>query len=245
MTIKQSEVVQGFVIKSTPYKERDALLQVYTLEHGKITIHARGIKNPKSKNRAACLSLTLSQFTIVYRDGISNLIKASILKEYRILKQDIELEVFASFILEYLLVMMETNVIDKETFHSVETSFLKLEQGFSPCLVYALFIAFILNTNGSALIVDGCCHCARNDEIVAISHSGGFVCKDCASKFDRYCDVEVLKAFRYINLCPIDQLDKLSFDQQTIKTVAKIMQELLDEFSGINFKTKKFIQQFI
>ncbi|WP_249030254.1 DNA repair protein RecO [Tannockella kyphosi] len=245
MTTKQSEVVEGFVLKSTPYKERDVLLQVYTKEYGKITIHARGIQSPKSKNRAACLTLTLSQFTIIYKEGISSLVKASIIHEYRILKQSIELEIFASFILEYLLVMTESHEPDSDIYQNAFIAFEKLEQGYSYYLIYALFIAFILRIHGCSLVVDGCIECGRKDHLTRISYSGGFVCEECATKFDKPYDLDVLRAFRYINLCPMDKVDCLDMEEAIILEVAKTMQQFLDEFSGINFKTKKFIKSLL
>ena len=85
MTIKKEEVVSlGIVLKTQSYKESDALVTVYFKDYGKMTLIARGVKKLKSKNAAACQSLTLSEFTFIPRNGLSTLIKASSVDFYRI-----------------------------------------------------------------------------------------------------------------------------------------------------------------
>ena len=98
MTIKKEEVVcLGIVLKTQSYKESDALVTVYFKDYGKMTLIARGVKKLKSKNASACQSLTLSEFTFIPRNGLSTLIKASSVDFYRYLKEDIELEAYASY----------------------------------------------------------------------------------------------------------------------------------------------------
>lgn len=110
MTIKKEEVVcLGIVLKTQSYKESDALVTVYFKDYGKMTLIARGVKKLKSKNAAACQSLTLSEFTFIPRNGLSTLIKASSVDFYRYLKEDIELEAYASYFMEFVLRNEEEN----------------------------------------------------------------------------------------------------------------------------------------
>ena len=104
MTIKKEEVVSlGIVLKTHPYKESDSLVTVYFKDYGKMTLIARGVKKLKSKNASACQSLTLSEFTFIPRNGLSTMIKASSVDFYRYIKENLELEAYASYFMEFVL----------------------------------------------------------------------------------------------------------------------------------------------
>ncbi|WRK51970.1 hypothetical protein SD457_15805 [Coprobacillaceae bacterium CR2/5/TPMF4] len=56
-------------------------------------------------------------------------------------------------------------------------------------------------------------------------------------------DVEVLKGFRYINKIPLEKIDLLHLSTPVINKLVEIMDAFVDEYTGINFKSRKFIKQ--
>lgn len=245
MIINQEITVLGFVIKSSAYKESDALLQVYTKEYGRMTLLAKGIKKIKSKNAAGCQTLTLSEFTFIPRKGISTLIKASPVTFYRHIKEDIELEAYASYFSEFIYKFTEENDPDEEVYTQFLQAITCLENGYRCQIVYLLFNALILKLTGTPLIVDGCSYCGSTSNIVAISYSnGGFVCANCKGQYDRIFDKAFLKAFRHINKFTLLEIDEVKIEEKYIVELVSIMEYYIDEYTGILFKTKKFIKQF-
>ena len=244
MTIKKEEVVSlGIVLKTHPYKESDSLVTVYFKDYGKMTLIARGVKKLKSKNASACQSLTLSEFTFIPRNGLSTMIKASSVDFYRYIKENLELEAYASYFMEFVLKNEEDNQPDLEIFDTLKKSLDALNHGYPYPLVYLLYNAFILKRCGMALQVDGCVRCLRQDHIAGISlEDGGFVCHDCLSLHDKQLDKVTLKAFRHINKLTIDSIDQLKVPDESIDLLLEIMDYYVDEMTGILFKTKKMIQ---
>jgi len=59
-----STKVKGIVIKARDYKENDKLLNIFTLEYGKITVQARGVKTAKSKLKPFCQSFCFGDFEL-------------------------------------------------------------------------------------------------------------------------------------------------------------------------------------
>ena len=215
MTIKKEEVVSlGIVLKTHPYKESDSLVTVYFKDYGKMTLIARGVKKLKSKNASACQSLTLSEFTFIPRNGLSTMIKASSVDFYRYIKENLELEAYASYFMEFVLKNEEDNQPDLEIFDTLKKS---------------LYNAFILKRCGMALQVDGCVRCLRQDHIAGISlEDGGFVCHDCLSLHDKQLDKVTLKAFRHINKLTIDSIDQLKVPDESIDLLMEIMDYYVD-----------------
>lgn len=244
MTIKKEEVFTGLVLKTRPYQENDLLVWVYSRDYGKITLLAKGVKKMTSKNAPACQTLTLSEFVVVFKPGISRLIKANAIDYYRRLKEDIELEAYATYCLEFVDKYTKENDPDSEIYDTLLLALNYLQLGYDHKLVYLLFNAFILKITGSSLEVDGCVNCGRQDLISSISISGGgFVCQNCLSKYDRRLNVDILKGFRYINKFPLTKIDQLHLSFEVIKELTEIMDIFIDEYTGINFKSRKFIRQ--
>ena len=55
-----------------------------------------------SKNAPSCQSITLSEFTLIPKTGLSRLIKGSAVDYFRHIKEDIELEAYATYCLEFV-----------------------------------------------------------------------------------------------------------------------------------------------
>lgn len=245
MTINGEESITGLVLKNKPYKENDMLVWIYTKDYGKMALIARGVKKLKSKNAPACQTITLSDFVFVPRTGLSTLIKASSIEYFRHIKEDIELEAYASYCVEFIHKYTKDNDPDDRCYHNLLLALKYLNTGYNPRLVYLLFNAFILEITGSGLEVEQCVHCNRRNQIAGISiHGGGFVCQNCLGLYDRKLTVDVLKGFRYINICKLDNIDKLQLDENIIYQLIEIMEAYVDEFTGLTFQSRKFIRQF-
>jgi DNA repair protein RecO (recombination protein O) len=245
MTTNKEVTTMGFVLKSSDYKENDAILHIYTKEYGRISLVAKGIKKINSKNASGCQSLTLSEFTFIPRRGLSIMIKATPVTYFRHLKEDIELEVYASYFSEFIYKFTEENDPDEKLYNDFMNAINGLEHGYYHILLYVMFNAMILRVTGTPLVVDGCVHCGSLDHIIGISYTGGgFVCQDCIGSYDICCSKEVLQAFRHINKFTIEKIDQMRLETSQIQAVVPIMEHFIDEYTGMTFKSRTFIKQF-
>lgn len=245
MTTNSEESIIGLVLKNKPYKDNDMLVWIYTHDYGKMALIAKGVKKIKSKNAPACQTLTLSEFTFIPRSGLSNLIKGASIEYFRHIKEDIELEAYASYFCEFIYKFTKDNDPDETIFNTLLMALQDLQNGYAPKLVYLLFNAFIMEITGSGLEVDQCVSCGRLDHILGVSiHSGGFVCQECIGMYDQKLTVDVLKGFRYINKWKLENIDELQLEESVIDELIPIMEAYIDEFTGITFQSRKFIRQF-
>lgn len=242
-TIKE-EVVEGVILKKTPYKENDVILHVYTKNFGKIGIHARGVRKLTSKNARACQEMMISEMTIHLKKGLSSLMKATPLHYLRHIKENLESEIIGNYILEYFYRYIDENIPSLEEYQMLVKSLYALDQGYPPLLVYLLFNVFILEHNGVNLNVDGCVICG-SPKVVSISlEDGGFLCQEHLQQHHIY-SIETLKAFRHIHKVSIDKIDSLHINEETIKELIPIMDYFIEEYTGISLHTKTFIQQIV
>lgn len=243
-TTTNEEVVVGIILKTTPYKDNDMILHVYTREYGKIGIIARGVRKITSKNARACQQLMISEFTIRLKKGLSSLIKATPIDYLRHVKESLESEIVANYILEYFYRYIEDNDPIEEEYTILYQCLKTIDQGYQPLLVYLLFNVFILDHNGVSLDVDGCVVCG-SPKVVSISLSdGGFLCQE-HIRGHQILTRDVLKGFRHIHKGSIETIDQLHLSREVICILIKIMDGFVEEYTGVMLKTSTFIQQIV
>lgn len=243
-TTTNQEVVEAILLKRTAYKENDMILHIYTKEYGKIGVIARGIRKMTSKNAPACQEIMISEMTILLKKGLSSLINASPIDYLRHIKESIDSEIVANYILEYFYRYIEENNPVEKEYEILMMALKALNLGYSPLLIYLMFNVFVLDHNGVSIDVEGCVIC-HSSKVVSISlEDGGFLCADHIGKHSVY-DKEVLKAFRHIHKIPLSHIDSLHIDESVIKQLIPIMDYYIDEYTGISLRTKAFIQQIV
>ena len=243
-TTTNEVTVEGIILKTAPYKENDSLIHIYTREYGKIGIIARGTRKLTSKNARACQSMMISEMSIALRKGLSSLMKATPIDYLRHIKENLDSEIIGNYILEYFYRYIEENNPNIDEYDILYQCLQALNLGYSPLLIYLLFNVFVLDHNGVSIDVDGCVLCG-NPQVLSISlEDGGYLCEEHLGNHKVF-SLEVLKAFRHIHKIPIQSIDKISIDEKVIKELIPIMDYYIEEYTGINLKTKKFIQQIV
>jgi DNA repair protein RecO (recombination protein O) len=239
MKTTTNEKVEAIVLKNSPYKENDMIVHLYTLQYGKMSVIARGVRKITSKSAPGCSSMTKSSMDIVLKKGLSTLIRAEGINYYRRIKENIESEIIANVILEYYYRYVEENNPSVEEYDMLNASLEALNNGYSPLTIYILFLIYVLKHEGIELEVDGCVVC-QDTKVVSISYDGGFVCANHLGNLP-VLDKEVLKAFRHFHKLSIHDIDKLQYKEKYLKQILPILEYYLDEFTGIQFKSKVFI----
>lgn len=244
--ITKEEVVEGIVVRNKEYKNASSLVTIYTEEFGKMVLIARGVKKLNSKNAGACQSLTLSEFTLVPRAGLSTLIKATYLDLYLNIKDNLLVEAVASYCLEYILLGTEENDPNREIYHNFKLTLAYLNQGYDPLKVLLFFQAFVLKINGCRVEVDSCVSCGTTKGIKGVSLvNGGFVCHKCLSAYDYQFEKDTLIAFRHLNKLRLDEIDKLKISDRDMRVLLPVMEAFVEEYIGLKFKSKKFLKQLL
>lgn len=243
-TTTNEVVVEAVILKTTAYKDNDMILHVYTREYGKLGIHARGVRKMTSKNARACQSMMISEMTIFLKKGLSSLVKATPVHYLHHIKENLESEIVANYVLEYYYRYIEENQPDVSEYEVLNDALQALELGYLPLYVYLLFQVFILKQNGVSLGVDGCVVC-QSPQVTTISlNDGGFLCHEHQGRHQTY-DIALLKAFRHIHKISFKQIEHLHIDPPILKQLIPIMNAFLEEYTGITLKTSIFIRQIV
>ena len=73
---------KAILLKSLDYKEKDKLLDLFSLENGKITASLRGVRSPNAKLKFAGEPLNLVEYTLVNRNGKLTVTGATLISSF-------------------------------------------------------------------------------------------------------------------------------------------------------------------
>lgn len=243
-TTTDFEVVEGIVVNVQAYQDNDQIITIYTNQFGKISFIGKGVKKILNKNASSCMLFANSEFTLVLKKGLSRLIKAQNIKFYRYIHSDIAAQSYGAYFLEFFYRFQETNTPSAQLYDLLKNSLEALNNGHDPRLVYLLFNTFVLGFLGSKIEADGCYVC-HNTQVVGISHEGGFVCKDHMNHQSIKYPPRFLKAFRQICTRTVANIDQISIEDQDYLELIKIIDYYVEEYTGMIFKSKKFINEYL
>lgn len=232
----------AYVLKTQPYKEKDRLVFAYTKEFGRMTLIAKGVNKMESKNASSLQELSLVEVMMIPKKGISTLLKASNVEFYRHIKEDLTLQVYASYIMEYIYKSELENKPSEKLFDSLYKAMKSLNEGTSFLLIYSLFNLEMLERNGITIEVDRCAKCKEIKPILSINvYEGGFICQECMGHKDTLFSKEVLRLLRHMRHYKLEYMEKISYDEEDLKQVSRIVEVFVEEYSGLYFQTKKFM----
>lgn len=218
--------IEGIVIRITPFKEKDAMINVLT-QDGIISFLARGIMNLDSKNAASLTLYAYSRFDFSDdKTGKSlSLRSGTLIKGYEQSFKSLDKLAALSFIGELTIKGIgdeDASGIYQYALKSLEA----IESGFDTLTVVLIYFAQVLKVAGYGLEVQHCVFCGETKGIVTVSYpDGGFVCQNCLDvpsmkpREPRY-----LKIIRYLFLASTEDITRVAFEKEECLGI-------LDEFT--------------
>lgn len=232
--------VEGVVISQVSYKESSKILNILTSEYGIVGVISKGCKSLKSKLRLISEKFAYGSFDIYYKENaLSTLVDGKIINYFENIKKDIIKLSYLTYLTElstYVYKESESNDIYKLYIEGI----LKIEEGLEPKIIANILELKFLKYLGLALCLDGCVRCG-NKKIVTFSLSkGGYVCNKCKTN-DIIYDEKVLKMIRMYNYVDISKISDLKIDNSIRNQINDILTLYYEQYSGLNLKSKKFL----
>ncbi len=216
---------QGLVLRTTPYRDSDAILSVLTREQGLMTVKARGVRAQRSALKSACQLLAYSEFTLHERQGYYTVCEAVCLEMFQALRGDIELLSLSSYFAQAAELLSQQDVNDGEVLSLTLNSIYALCKLNKPQpLVKAAFELRMMVLAGFAPMVDGCavCGCESPDRFDV---AGGMaVCSRCSAPGSLRLPISPasLAAMQHITQCPPRRLFSFSLAPEAGKELSDL-----------------------
>lgn len=237
------EKVKGIVLSETLYSESSKILNVITLEHGKIGIISKGCRNIKSKLRSVSAKLVYGYFNIYYKeDGLSTLISVDVINDFNDIKTDLTKIGFSMYLLDLTNQVLKESE-DDEIFNLLEASLIKINDGFDASVITNVVELKYLSFLGVLPVLDRCSICGSDKEIVTISGTdGGYICKNCYTN-QFITDEKTIKLLRMFYYVDINKIKEFNILDRNKKEINDFLESYYSKYTGLYLKSKNFLNQ--
>jgi len=240
------EKCEGIVIRRTDYGESNKIITLYTREWGKIGAMARGANKPNSRLSAVTQLFYYGYFLVQASSGLGGLQQGETVNSMRRVREDIFATAYASYIVELLDKSIEDKKPNPYLFELLYQTLNYINEGYDAEVLKFIFEMKMLQVNGLAPTLNQCAVCGQTEGEFSFSlREGGFICHRCLD-IDPYhfrisaAAVKLLRLFYYFDL---SRLGNISVKPETKKELQKVMDAYYEEYSGLQLKSKKFLNQ--
>lgn len=206
---------KALVLRVTDYNDKDSLLTVLTLEHGKLTLKARGLRRKNSPLIAPCQLLAYGEFTLFDYRGMYTINEAQSVELFHGLRRDLTKLSLGTYFAQVAEVLSQEDMPNPELLALVLNCLYALDKlGKPEEQVKAVFELRSACLAGYTPDLTGCHLCgSENADRFDISQ-GRLECHSCGSGgsggIRMPITAAVLDAMRYIVCCDPKKL--FSFD---------------------------------
>lgn len=233
--------IEGIVISEYPFEETSKIIKIFTKD-GIISVIAKGAKKLKSPFFSVTSKISYGIFNITYKEnGLSKLIDADILNDYRNIKKDITKVSYTTYITE-LITKVYSHDSNKNIFELYIQSLNKIAESYDPLVITNILRLKLLDYLGIKPIIDRCVECGNKTDIATISsYYGGFICKNCL-KNEKIVSTKTISLIRGLYYVDISKITKLDISEEVKKEMDEFIDDYYDRYSGIYLKSKIFLE---
>lgn len=214
---------KAIALRAMDYKENDKFVLLYSLEYGKISVHAKGIRKGNAKLKFAADQFCFGQYELSETDGRFTLKTCDQLESFYSLREDVSVYYAACTVAECL--SNYTNEGQSEPTLFVETlkALSALTDGVEPLLAVFRFVLGFLQIQGLSLQFGSCLFCGKTPAKCFLDlQRGGVVCDVCRTSESISVSARTVVSFKMVETMPYDKLKNLHFTQEALKDALQI-----------------------
>lgn len=221
----------ALVIRSREYGESDRLLTLFSREFGKIQAVAKGVRKPKSRQRAAAQLFTYGEYLLHRGRTMDTVSEASPKESFPHLWNDFDRTLAATRVAELLDIATIQGQAHPDVFTLTLTVFFLFEH-YEPYLLQSAYALRLLHLLGYAPRLGECAECGvtiSGPRLFISPAAGGTLCLSCREKYTgRWITAGSTAFMRQLLHGEIRKLDRLRWNQfmrQEISEILKIYSE--------------------
>lgn len=222
----------ALVIRSREYGESDRLLTLFSRELGKIQAVAKGVRKPKSRQRAAAQLFTYGEYLLYRGRTLDTVSEASPRESFPHLWSDLERTLAATRVAELLDIATIQGQAYPEVFALTLTVFFLLEH-YEPQLLQSAYALRLLHMLGYTPRLGECAECGAavsGPRLFMSPAAGGTLCLNCREQYSgRWVAAGSVAFMRQLLHGEICKLDRLRWNEFMRQEIVEILRTYCEE----------------
>lgn len=229
--------VTGIVLNSMPYREKDRLVHIFSLELGNITGILKGVSAPNSKLKFAGQPFCFGKFDLTMSKDFYIVKGVDMIDSFFDVTLDYDVYKFSSSLLEICNLILKPNIISESLFlYLLKTLQNIVYNGIDYKISVIKFYLGVLQTIGYKLNFDVCDNCQMKfvGDIKFDIESGSFRCSTC-SNYPIISKQDFI-SLKIIQDCLLEKLATIKIKEDCKDRILEMM--ILDIQNKLNTKLK-------
>ncbi len=217
--------IQALVLSVGEYKDKDGLVKVLTTD-SILTLYARGLFKPNSKNLRLVQPFSYNEFMIEDKTKMPLLLQGQTIHYYYHIQEDL-FKSSCCFVLHDLI--SKTKKRREFIQYSIGLLERKADKDLDDFYFWAcIILKYCIEQEGIQPFIQGCVHCESTRVETLSVKDGGFLCEKCNHNQYPKWSVEQLKKYRALFRCKEENLeyvkDHFNFNLDDLIYLAKWME---------------------
>lgn len=171
---------RAVTLKTTDIGDNDKLLTIYSLEHGKLTVTARGIRKSTAKLKFAREPFCFGNFELAERSGRYTLKTCIQQESFASIASDISSYYSGCAMVDMISTIEQEGQSNSKLFVVLLQALSSLDSGMDSGVVLVKYMLDYLSCSGYNLTIGKCHMCGGEGEYLDVA-LGGVVCSNCRS----------------------------------------------------------------
>lgn len=229
--------VNGITLSAVNYKESDRILNVFTLERGKLTVSARGVRKANAKMKALSEPFCFAETVLAERGGRYTAVEVNAFDTFYALRLDVKKYYAGLCALEFTNAFYPEETVSEEHFSLLVDYLKKLCDARVAEKLLIEFLIKAVKISGYALDLTVCPICGEiiEEKVYFSAAAGGAVCKNCVGAGDKEFSFTTYAALRRIAR-EDDEPAEDGEDAAALKNCLKFFAYYLSVTAGVTLK---------
>ena len=242
---------EAIVLKGMDYRDADRILKLLTLEHGKASAMARGVRREKSSMKGAVEAITLGIYHLNPGRNMFTISQAEIICSFPKIKGALESLMAVAFVIDLVDSFMEEGHPDEETYQLLKTCLNKMEEDVRFWREIILYFEINLHRiNGILPDIYECASCGSKSAgkwVGVNSNESSIVCEKCSKMKNG------VESFRVETLYVVDKASGYSpgdfinegFEKKNLVEAQRLVSLFTRAYLGVELKSRKAIEKYL
>lgn len=254
--------VHGLCVRETDIGEADKIITLVTMECGKLSVSAKGVKSLKSRHMAATQPFCYSNFVLRKSKKYYYIEDSELIECFFELRSDLDKLSLAAYICDVCADVSVEGSPDAELLRLTLNTLYAVNKGITPAKVKAAFELRAAAVIGFCPDLSACDMCGREDdrEMYLDIMNGRLLCKDCKPRAEKEAELweengtarlylivprDALAAMRYIISAPAERFLSFKLDEDGLYQLGLAAEKYLTNHLEHGFYTLDFYKSLI
>ena len=234
------QVCSGIVLRTVDYRESDRILNVFSKEHGLITVTARGCRKLGSKLGIIANQFCYGELELYQRSGKFSLASAELLQSFYPIRESYEQLLSATRIVKMTERISEPETANEPLFLLVYNALSLIAYGDNdPADIELCFAAKLLKLAGYAPVLTYCVKCGKDlrscKELRFSNALGGSLCDECGGPYVTVSALSLEALRRMLNL-EVADMRKVRLPEAVRKELEPLIYGYAEYVFEVSFK---------